>query len=160
MSESQGNFAEIMQAMRDMQEENKKNQENLATQIDARFSTMEARFSTMEGKIELLAGKDAVRKLEQRLEVLEAKKPVVELAELSQADLEALELNVAEKILSNRDFDVKLDQRLSDKVIDEIEQEVTAKVESSLSARFFTKEDAELSKAVAEPKFDFAAKKV
>ena len=79
---------------------------------------------------------------------------------MSQADLEALELNVTEKILSNRDFDVKLDQRLSDKVIDEIEQEVTAKVESSLSARFFTKEDAELSRAVTESKLDFADKKV
>ena len=64
-----------MQAMSDMQEENKKNQESLVTQFQEMDSRIDARLSTMERKIELLAEKDAVRNLEQRLEVLEAKNP-------------------------------------------------------------------------------------
>ena len=64
-----------MQAMRDMQEENKKNQESLVTQFQEMDSRIDARLSTMERKIELLAEKDAVRNLEQRLEVLETKNP-------------------------------------------------------------------------------------
>ena len=166
-----------------MQEINEKNQLEMQEVLAKGFREMEAkmnaRFETIEKMMLDLAGKDSFGTLEQRLEVLEAKKPVVELAELSQADLEALELRLTKRVFGDEVFEEGGENICGRKghVVDEAKlgvenicgrmvhvvndnlKEMTTRLEASLSAKFSTKEEIENLKAQTDTKVDYASKK-
>jgi flagellar capping protein FliD len=168
----QEKLQELLNGQKETQDEVKIVNEKME-KMDGRFGSMEARITATENTVV-----DKFTVLEQQVAALEAKNPVVELADLSEADHEAFEARVAKKIFSGEIFNSKIESsmnqlearvinvelevktpthQLDTEVIDNL-QEITAGVSASLATKFSTREEIEEIRSQTEAMFGQAAR--